>query len=288
MKILRVDLSNFNKIYILLLFCVTHISVAQETEKRYLDTSFWTIWNVDYQLNNGDSVFFEGNTRSSNFDSYIVDGLKMNRAHVMLGYAHKLTPKLYIGASIRSVFEPNWNVWYYRGFLQHNGQIGGLLDFQKRLQYEYISPNEIEDKPGDRSDFGRFGFWAMLGKSFPIGNAKFRGEFSYEIFVHTNDESTEERLVDLSRLRFDFYYLLNENIRIGAFAMRDTQFFFAPATLPSYDEDGNIVQPAKPERNLNLITPVYGLTFKYSFRTKEDCNCPGEGREKRRKKLMKK
>ncbi|OHX65206.1 DUF2490 domain-containing protein [Flammeovirga pacifica] len=261
---------------------IGHLCSAQETEKKYFDTSCWTFWNVDYQMNNGDSLFFEGNTRSSAFDSYIVDGLKMNRAHVMLGYAHKLTPKLYVGGSIRSVFEPNWNVWFWRAFFQHNGQIGGKLDFQKRLSYEYVTPHELEDKPGERSEYGRFGIWALLGKNFKIGQSNFRAEFSYELFIHTQDETSEDRLVDLSRLRVDFYYQLNDNIRLGAFAMRNTEFYFAPSTLPQYDEDGNVIQPGKPERNLNLITPVYGLTFKYSIRQKEECNCPGE--KKRRKK----
>ncbi|WP_281613255.1 hypothetical protein [Flammeovirga sp. SubArs3] len=271
--------------------CFLYISIcflsittyAQETEKKNLDTSYWTNWNFDYQLNNLDSLFFEVNTRSSAFDSYIVDGLNINRAHIMAGYAHHLTEKLYLGASIRSVFEPDWNVWYWRLFLQHNGQIGdGLLDFQKRIQYEYITPFKQVDTPGTRDNYGRFGFWLLLGKDFNIGKPKFRTEFSYEFFINNGDDATDQRLVDLSRLRLDMYWYASDRIRIGAFAMRNTEFYFAPATGPSYDANGELISEGKPERNLNRITPVYGFSFKYSIRHKEECNCPGEKRRKRK------
>ncbi|NLR92048.1 hypothetical protein [Flammeovirga agarivorans] len=271
--------------------CFLYISIcflsittyAQETEKKNLDTSYWTNWNFDYQLNNLDSLFFEVNTRSSAFDSYIVDGLNINRAHIMTGYAHHLTEKLYLGASIRSVFEPDWNVWYWRLFLQHNGQIGdGLLDFQKRIQYEYITPFKQVDTPGTRDNYGRFGFWLLLGKDFNIGKPKFRTEFSYEFFINNGDDATDQRLVDLSRLRLDMYWYVSDRIRIGAFAMRNTEFYFAPATGPSYDANGELISEGKPERNLNRITPVYGFSFKYSIPHKEECNCPGEKRRKRK------
>ncbi|AZQ62263.1 hypothetical protein EI427_08440 [Flammeovirga pectinis] len=252
---------------------------SQETEKKYYDNSYWTLWNVDYELNNSDSLFFEVNTRSSAFDSYIIDGLNINRAHIMLGYAHKFkNKKLMVGGSIRDVFEPNWNVLFLRAFFQHNGQIGGgLLDFQKRLQYEQILHNKTGDTSGNRDDYGRIGFWIMLGRNFTIAQAKLRAEFSYELFVNTNNSSSDDRSVDLTRLRFDVYYRFAEDkFRVGLFAMRDTQYYFAPASGPSYDANGNLISEGKPERNLNLITPTYGITFKYSIRQKEECNCPGE------------
>lgn len=273
---------NFKILFFLSILFNHNILFAQDTEKKYSDTSYWTFWNFDYQLANNDSLFFEINTRSSAFNSYLIDGLNINRAHLMLGYAHKFkNPKFIVGASVRSVFEEKWNVWYYRGFFQHNGVIGGdLLEFHKRLSYEYIDPIKTEDTPGSRESYGRFGVWLMLGRNFNLGTAKFRGEFSYEFFMHQNDQSAEERVVDLSRLRFDLYWVLSENIRLGVFALRDTQFYFAPATGPRYDADGNLISEGKPERNLNIITPTYGFTFKYSIRQKGECNCPGEKRRR--------
>lgn len=269
---------NFKNLFFFIILFHSFLVNAQETEKKYVDNSYWTLLNVDYQLQNNDSIFVEINTRSSAFNSYIIEGLNINRAHIMLGYAHKFkNPKLMVGGSIRSVFEEKWNVWFYRGFFQHNGIIGGdLLEFQKRLSYEYISPNKTEDTPGARDPYGRIGLWLMLGRNFNISKAKFRGEFSYEFFVNQNDQTADDRVVDLSRLRFDLYWVASEKIRVGVFAMRDTQFYYAPATGSSYDSDGNLISDGKPERNLNLITPTYGLTFKYSFRQKEECNCPGE------------
>lgn len=275
----------FKGIFIIIFLLNSYCVSAQETEKRYADNSYWTLWNIDYELPNHDSLFFEVNTRSSAFDSYIIEDLSMNRAHLMLGYAHKFkNPKLMIGASIRSVFEPNWHVWYWRAFFQHNGIVGNnLVEFQKRLQYEYITPNKTVDTPGTRDPFGRLSLWVMLGKNFNIANSKWRGEFSYELFVHQNDKSAEDRLVDLTRLRFDLFWVASENIRVGLYAMRDTQYYFAPATGPRYDENDNIIAEGKPERNLNIITPTYGFSFKYSIRQKEECNCPGEKRRKKRR-----
>ncbi|MBD0403961.1 hypothetical protein [Flammeovirga sp. EKP202] len=275
----------FKGIIIFYILSQNNLVNAQETRKRYEDTSYWTFWNIDYELPNSDSLFFEINTRSSSFNDYIIEDLSMNRAHFMVGYAHKFKdPKLMIGASIRSVFEQNWNIWYWRAFFQHNGIIGdNLLEFQKRLSYEYITYNKTVDTPGSRDDVGRFGLWLMLGKNFNVSKAKLRGEFSYELFINQDNENENDRLVDLTRLRFDLYWLASERIRLGLFAMRNTVFVYRIASGPSFDGDGNLISEGVPEHNLNKITPTYGLTFKYSIRQKEECNCPGEKRRKKRR-----
>lgn len=285
MKPIRNPLYIFLKGITFFYFLFLSFSVnAQETRKRYDDNSYWTFWNVDYELPNQDSLFFEINTRSSSFDDYIIEELSMNRAHFMVGYAHKFkNPKLMIGGSIRSVFESNWNIMFWRGFFQHNGIIGdNLLEFQKRLSYEYITHHKTTNTPGDRKDMGRFGVWLMLGRNFNISKAKFRGEFSYEFFVNQDTDSENDRLVDLSRLRFDLYWVASERIRLGLFAMRNTVFTYRVASGPRFDGDGNQISEGVPEHNLNIVTPTYGLTFKYSIRHKEKCNCPGEKKRRRR------
>ncbi|MEH0156368.1 hypothetical protein V6R21_19630 [Limibacter armeniacum] len=268
------NLNYFPYKYLTAIFFLFSVSSALgQSEKNYLPTSYWGWADISYKLPSESYFFGQLNTRASSFPNNISTALPLDRMHFMVGYNHKANQVWNLGASERLVIENNWLLWYTMAYFRHEGKLGSI-DLNKQFGYEWISHQKSSSSNGTRNDYGRFSGLVSIGKDFNIKGEIFRPEFSYQFFIYHKNETAQDRRIDLTRMRIDFLWKATEQLYIGLFAMRDTQYnFVLGSTKPVYDEDGNIVTDDNgnpqlqeiPSRNINSITPVIGFNLRWEL-----------------------
>ncbi|MBC7449861.1 MAG: hypothetical protein H7259_00075, partial [Cytophagales bacterium] len=147
-----------------------------------------------------------------------------------------------------------------RLYLQHRGNIGSVL-FSQELLYEQFNftNNTMSTTTASgtitsrRPAEGRIGIGIGLGKYVKAGSnhiAVFASYRPYIQFDFKNDDASyyKDRFIDYTNLRIDAGYLIANQLYIGIYGERDTNFSY--------------VTSADPYR-LNSITPILGLVCNY-------------------------
>jgi hypothetical protein len=241
--------------YLFLYFAFFQLK-AQPTEKGYRSTSHWyspiyteyrfnldkIIWS-NVELRNGSSA----STPEENYDF-----------STQLGYKYKFNTYWQGGLSFKNSIRNTTQINNFQGDISHLGSIKSI-SFVKRLSLEIIDLSDIR-----LQNMARFSIYVHLAKTFGNGNIKWQPMFSiqtYKKYEWDKDIRTlgDQRLIDLTRLQTAINVLIDKNLTLSFFGIRQTEYYFAQAT---FDEEGN---EKKPFRKLNLITPTWGVSVKCVF-----------------------
>lgn len=254
------------KILFLPVFIIASISClfAQdlETVKSYQPKSYWFTADFDYLIGDKTHLLGQLNFRES------FEETELDRGHLMLGASYDMTEYWQVGITERFVYEPYMNYLFSQAFVSHRGKIGSL-DFIKTGSIELINHFSEPRGGGVVKDYGRFSALAVLGKDFSLAGLDWRGELSYQLFVHfhpDDDMERETRRIDRTRLKAELFCQLTKGIYLGAFAMRDTFYYFTLGGVRYIQEgDGNLREEPYDAVKRNRITPVYGLSLRFDI-----------------------
>lgn len=143
-----------------------------------------------------------------------------------------------------------------RVYVAHKGSIGRVLFFKRlALDRELDLSNQ---QNASLNNLWRFALVFDASFPFSIKSQNFRLGGSIEAFKEYDDDDSYDPqvLINFTRPRVDLTWLPNNQVAVTAFAMRQTRY----------------VQTSFQGQNreqLNIITPTWGLEFRYAFHNKE-------------------
>jgi len=251
------------KLYVLLLLALPLLTQAQS--KLNSAAALWPELQVNLGLGDEGLLFFRNQYRINTDARY--NDLKesgpfsgFERIELAVGYEHTLSEHWRGGAMFRYAAENYPKASFLGLFLRHNGQVRSLF-FNKQLLAEYVSQR-------DQDGQARFRLAAELGKRFPLGSRFITPSISYEGFVVADFSQQEglpnkQRNIDRTRLRLNVTHELTEKLRVTAYFMRQTDYYYV-LMPPVYDEQEQLVKEGYTTKR-NRISPVVGLEVKYTF-----------------------
>lgn len=232
---------------------------AQPLQRLVRSADLWSGVGVEKYFPKGSFYWGEIGMRSSaNGELNQLEALPAYWLQAHIGYEHRLTRHWSAGAGGRVVADAGSDFLSVRPYIRHTGRLFGM-EFIKQAQYEWFhfQSNRL---PND----ARMGGYMHLARNVRIGGQTFRPQLSYEVMVwqRRNDPlaGTDRRRIDRTRLRADWMWFASEKMRVSAWAMRQTEYYFA---LESFDQEGNLLEPF---RRLNVVLPVVGLSLKWWIR----------------------
>jgi len=195
-------------------------------------------YSMDYNFNPNHRYWITNATRINN-----TIGLEMNASN-----------RWYIGGSIshRLSYVKNQNLATAKVNFSHRGNIKSI-QFIKELSYEYIhhfnDPFYITQK-----DF-QTGMAAGLYKTFQLFKRPLGIFPSYKAILNSGLQFDiyKNRKIDFTRLRLDVFYGITDNVYIGVFAMKETEYY-------TYSSSGGN-PPVNIYFRINNIKPVIGLNL---------------------------
>jgi hypothetical protein len=249
---------NYFYVFLILAFSseasAQNVSDSAQVHRDHQQNSYWLTLRMDAYLKSGSYFFLEGNLKSKN--SYLSLN-EHNIRHFMLGYEHKASDKWYLGISVRNLSTRYMNYFVPKLNITHRGHIK-KINFIKELSLE-----EMLVKKYYTYNLTRVGFSAALGSNFEIGKTNWYAMLSYRAFLvydlqNGKNSYLSNRKIDLTRLRFDLYYVMTPNIYIGLFAMKETEYIYVfGSTQNGIDY---------PDVKENRIAPTFGLSLNYIFK----------------------
>ncbi len=231
---------------------------GQPLEKDWRNTALWAETQLLVKNSQQHLWFSELQVRYSTLpdnQNTIAEAFPFYRAHLWVGRQWHFSEAWQGSLSGRVALENNRQLLFSTLYAQHSGSLG-RFKLVKRLQWEHLT--DSQETP---LYWARTSGWLWLSTSFQRRAFAWKPILSYQFFFNhrTADNpipAENERLIDRTRLRFDLT-LCTAAWRVGVFAMRETDYFFAQEV---FDENGEM---KKPFRKLNLITPTYGISFRY-------------------------
>jgi hypothetical protein len=256
------------KIFILFLF-ITSTTTAQnvndtaQVRHDYQPTAFNISFRSEYYLKKGSYFFAEGLYKAS--QSYYYYTSEVFKEYLWVGYEHKASEKWYLGISGRALQFPKEASFISRVNVSHRGKIGSL-GFLKEHTLDQISMK-------NKQNYARVGLAAGLYKKFKLGKTTIIPMLSYkayQIFDLKNSNSVfKNRLIDLTRMRLDIYFMVHKNLFLGIYAMRETDYYYILGySVP--DPNNPLVMIYYPDVKVNSIIPTFG--FSLNFILKPDNN----------------
>jgi hypothetical protein len=252
------------KIYPTLLLTLLPL-FTQAQSKVSAPMAIWPELQLNYGVGETGLLFFRNQYRintDGRYNDLRESGMlsSFERVELALGYEHILSEHWRGGAMIRYAAEDYPTASFYSLFLRHNGNIRSLY-FNKQAMAEYMN---VEDQEA----LGRFRFTGELGKRLPFKGKFITPAISYEALLLSDfgkDENltTEERIIDRTRLRVNLTYELTEKLRLTPYFMRQTDYYYVLVS-PVYDENEQLVEEGYTTKR-NRISPVVGLEIKYIF-----------------------
>jgi hypothetical protein len=183
----------------------------------------------------------------------------LNKEYLWLGYEHKASEKWYFGISGRALQFPKETSFITRINISHRGKISSL-GFLKELTLEQVSTKS-------NRHYGRVGLAMGLYKKLKIGKATIIPMLSYkayEIFDLKNPNNYfKNRFIDLTRMRFDIYFMAHKNVYLGIYAMRETEYYYALGYSVPDQYNPSVIAYTVPDYKVNSITPTFGFSLNF-------------------------
>ncbi|GAB4340375.1 MAG: hypothetical protein OHK0038_19850 [Flammeovirgaceae bacterium] len=229
---------------------------AQPTEKGYRHTSHWySPIYTEYRLDIDKVIWGNLELRNGSSASAPEENYEFS---TQLGYRHNFNTYWQGGVSLRNSIRNTTQINNFQVEVAHLGAIKSI-SFVKRLSLEVIdlSDNQMQN-------MARYSIYVQLARTFGTSKVKWQPMFSIQAFKKYEFDKDirtlgEQRFIDLTRLQVSLNVLIDKNLTLSFFGIRQTEYYFAQAT---YDEEGN---EKKPFRKLNLITPTWGMSVKCIF-----------------------
>ncbi|MFN3403287.1 MAG: hypothetical protein ACK40G_04275 [Cytophagaceae bacterium] len=252
---------------IFFIFCLPLLCFSQQddppTFKYFFPDNYWSFLRGDVYLKDGSFIYLENNLVFNKYKG-IGSGIFENLQHhqYVLGLQYCGGQHWYMGA--KQTFLSNPDVTYITELnALHAGSILQKVDFIQQLSFEYISPPKSDNPHVIIRNEGRLSLLLMLHKEFNLLNRPlkihlFARPYLKFYFGENTSNIYQERFID--RTRFGMYatYGVFKNVHIGAFAFRETDYYYRKGMSP--------------EGRLNQITPQYGFILNVVINNKNRQN----------------
>lgn len=264
------------------LFCIFFASQAQI---QPYDASNWPVYKenpgvtfmanprVDLVLPSGSVLYWDG---MYNFNKQYGLINEQYRASNTVGLEYKAGEHWRLGINLRHQlpYSQGFQILSQKAHIAHRGKIKSL-DFIKEISFENITIFS-KTTSGTIQSFSeaRIGLSGGLGRWFQLGpDHKLYGSLTFRAFMNTLYRINiinyyGVRFIDLTRTRFDLIYPINDQLYLGIWAARETQYFYALFTSGT--------QGTLPDRKINQVTPVLGVSVNFVLnKAGEDTFLPG-------------
>jgi hypothetical protein len=214
-----------------------------QVQKQYRPWVTYTSARLEKIFNKGSSLFaeygtmleFQGLKRISQ-DEY--NSLNENYSSFLwVGYEHSFTKHWYAGVSEKANFVTHESGSFFtRINASHRGHIGKLF-FYKEIAFEYLS--YASDNSGKAKDQGRFSPSMGLGRHLKIKGKPLYIGVNYRLFFdffYGKDTYGlyDKRKIDRTKLKAEISYGVLPHWYIGAYYLRDTEYYCACGGDPAY------------------------------------------------------
>jgi hypothetical protein len=257
------------KIFILFLFILSEVAAQNTNDSAqvrhdYQPTALNTSLRAEFYLKKGSYFFAEGLYKASK--SYYYYTNEVFKEYLWVGYEHKASEKWYLGISGRTLQFPKEVSFISRVNVSHRGKISSV-GFLKELTLDQISRKS-------KQNYARVGLAMGLYKKLKLGKATIIPVLSYkafEIFDLKNANSfLKNRLIDLTRMRLDIYFMVHKNLFLGIYAMRETDYYYTLGYSIPDPSNPSLILYTVPDFKVNSVIPTLG--FSLNFILKPDNN----------------
>ncbi|MDB5273677.1 MAG: hypothetical protein JWO58_2044 [Chitinophagaceae bacterium] len=258
----------------LLLFVALSSAYAQTTavdsakvKKQYNPWLTYSSFRVEKLFTKGSSLFaeystlldFQGvnkitqgeyNSLNENYSSFL-----------WLGYEQAFTEHWYGGISEKvNIVKEGYGSLFTRLNVAHRGHISKLF-FYKEFAFEYLSYNKDNSGGARRPVEGRISPSIGLGYRWKFGKQSLYVGVNYRFFVNFGIQEKsvlyDKRKIDRTKLKAEISYHFLPHWNIGAYYLRDTQYYY---TLATYNGSGGVITP---DYKLNNISEGVGFVLTY-------------------------
>ncbi len=248
---------------LLVCFKVTN---AQTLEKFRESISVWSYLQGQYYSPNENFRFIaDVQLRYSSEELYteLSSSIPFYRGQYTLGGEYYMQKGWLLGASARVADERTTNIIVPKGWIAHRGEFLGL-SFYKEVGIESFNYFETI---GNTPDYYRWSLLVSLAKELSLGDKLLTLHMDYRIFRNQGEaRASQSRRIDKTRWFLGAKYPLTEKLDLEIFLMKETNYLKLIATQGRFDAEGNQIEPPKPERNYNKVTPILGFGLSYAIK----------------------